>query len=200
MRGNFYSHEKALTSSSLYSGKDIISQVAEAATSALKGYTAYEKDGTIFLTRPPNLKTYKILDRIMHPNSTDADFWGCVGAFFFNALEVFPTKSRKIVIKQASMSIAGRKSQKMSETSIKFPDGSNLDSLPDVDIIAILAVLWHASNSFQALQQWAHAWNLKAIIIDRTALTNLESEWRLRLHPGYYVKDVSYPVQFLSIN
>ena len=68
-------------------------------------------------------------------------------------MEVFPTKSRKIVIKQASMSIAGRKSQKMSETSIKFPDGSNLDSLPDVDIIAILAVLWHASNSFQALQQ-----------------------------------------------
>lgn len=197
LKGPYPSYGAALAEATGYDSPLVVQQVEEATLAVLEGRAAHERDGTA-LESQPDLPIHAVLKPLIGANSTIADFGGGLGGLFINAPELFPPGCRRLVIEQASMVAAGRRMATAHGLGLEFFDGTDLSSIPAVDVLVLSGVLQYLPDPWPLLGSLLHHARPQAVILDRTAIRHGPSRWYLQTNPGYYREPVSYPIQVLD--
>lgn len=195
LRGPYGSHAAALEESIGYDSPCVVEQVERATLEVLHGQAAYERDGTVFASRP-DLPIHHVLKPLLGPHTTIADVGGGLGGLYINAPELFPTGCRRLVIEQPSMVAAGRRLSAEHGLDLEFVEAGA--ELPRVDLLVASGVLPYLPEPWAQLARWLEQCQPRAVIVDRTAVRRGPSRWYVQTNPGYYKEEVSYPIQVLN--
>ena len=196
MNGPYGSYGDALADASGYDTPLVAQQVEDATRAVLEGRAVYERDGTSFPCRP-ELAIHGVLRQVVTPQATIADFGGGLGGLYINAPELFPEGCRRLVIEQASMVEAGRRICERYELGLHFLDAA-ADPLPPTDVLVLSSVLQYLPDPWQQLARLLDQCRPEAIVLDRTSVRRGPSLWYLQTNPGYYLEEVTYPIQVLE--
>ena len=197
LKGPFVNYEEAHSLASGYNSPIILDKVYLATIDLLEGRGVYERDGSIFPSRPEGLKIRQIIKRSLEKNMTVVDFGGGLGGTFINNRDLFDKSHKCIVIEQPNFVEAGQKLSLKTNLDLHFYTSLGaLNYSPDILIFS--SVLQYLPDSSELLIA-ASLLEPNLIILDRTAFSRDGlSKWWLQVEPLYYGTPISYPIRPLS--
>lgn len=194
--GPFNSFEEAASRSTGYNANTILEQVESAVLNLIEGNSGYERDGTFFANRPPNLPIEQVIRKYASSVTSIVDFGGGLGGMFLSYSDLIPKGVAKYVIEQKLFAEAGTAISKKynldiifshEATSIKRPSGSSL--------LICSSVLMYLPDWRTVLRQSIAALAPDMIFIDRQALSqwSTKDKFYVQENNHYYSKPISYP-------
>ncbi|MFM7230007.1 MAG: methyltransferase, TIGR04325 family [Cyanobacteriota bacterium] len=196
LKGPYPSYAAANAEATGYDSIAITEHVQTAVRALASGEIAYERDGTGYLHRPPELKIRKVLATNLGFDDVVVDFGGGLGGTFFNHADLFSAQTTKVVVEQPAFARAGRSLAKELGTDIYFYD--SLSMLNKADIIIASSVLQYLVDYYEALSQMI-ALQPRLIIIDRTAFARKE-RWYIQECVGYGEKLARIPIRPIELD
>lgn len=195
LQGPFSSYAEALTNSTGYNHDAILKKVSNATIGLLENHGTYERDGTLFASRPKDLAITKILKQLIRDRFSVIDFGGGLGGTYFNHPDIFNKTVNYVVVEQDSFAEEGMRIAREYNLPIRF--AHSVHEITFTPSIVILSGVLPYLDSPYDIAAKISMLRAEYIIIDRTAIAR-DSHWWLQNEPFYYDQPVSYPFHPLN--
>jgi putative methyltransferase (TIGR04325 family) len=195
MKGPYPSYAAARADATGYDSSAIAGQVEGTVRALARGEIGYERDGTGYPTRPPELVLRHVLAAHLNADDVVVDFGGGLGGTFLNHADLFPAETRKIVVEQACFVERGQSLARDLGLDIHFLTG--LGSIPKADVIIASGVLQYLEDYTDVLSLMTGL-QPRLIILDRTAFASRE-QWYIQECQGYGDGVARIPIRPIQI-
>ncbi len=165
LRGRYNSFHDALSHSTGYSDSVILEKVSNAVICVLKGYAAYERDGSIFPSIPNDLKIRELIIKLAKEGDSIIDYGGGLGGTYLCLQDALPDLAHYIIVEQPNFVELGKSIAAQYNIPVSFT--ANLAQVNcQPSIVVASSVLQYLSDPYQTLMSIAKL-KPKHIILDR---------------------------------